>query len=120
MSALTDDNYNKLPDEVKINDNMNIQTNQNQNFDKIKNISELPHKYITQPKSNEFFILTNKLEGICTIVISLLISTGFLAATICIRIFATDYDFGIYIGIVFTSFLFLLILILTIYYIYDV
>ena len=112
MSALKDDNYNKLPDEVKNNDNINIQTNQNQNFDKIKNISELPHKYITQPKSNEFFILINGLKEFCMSLFILLISLCFLAAIICISLFSTDCDpIGRYIGLAFASFFFVLLLI---------
>ena len=120
MSALKDDNYNKLPDEVKNNDNINIQTNQNQNFDKIKNISELPHKYITQPKSNEFFILINGLKDICMSLFVLLISGGFLAGLICIRIFTTDYNpFGLYIGLGLMGFMFLVGLISIIFSIYN-
>ena len=116
MSLLKEDNYNKLPNEIKINDNINIQTNQNQNFDKIKNISELPHKYITQPKSNEFFILTNNgLKGICLLLLILLIPLCILAAMICISLFDIDYDpIGRYIGIVFASFWILLFLIFNI------
>ena len=120
MSALKDNNYNKLPDEVKNNDNINIQTNQNQNFDKIKNISELPHKYITQPKSNEFFILINGLKVFCMSLFILLITLCFLAGIICICLFATDYEpIGRYIGLAFASFLFLLFLLANIGLIHD-
>ena len=45
MSDFTNYNYNNTPDEVQNYDN--LQTNQNQNFQNIKNIEELLHKNIT-------------------------------------------------------------------------
>ena len=66
-------NYKNITDEVKNDDYLNIQTDQNQKFAKIKNIAELPHKNITQPRSNKFYILINDLDLIKVLYASIII-----------------------------------------------
>ena len=92
------------------NDNLIIHISPNQiaKFEKIKNIEDLPHKFITQPKSNEFSIFisdnSDTYIGLC---VSLVFGSPAIGLIIYI-IFASHYNKdAVYNGII-ISFLFFL------------
>ena len=73
---------------------------QNEKFEKIKNIEELTHKFITQPKSNEFSILLNESDTCIGLCFCGVLATPAFGLIIYMIISSNYNSEGIYTGII--------------------
>ena len=104
-------NYNYTPSEVNNSQDYiysETQSDPNIDFSTIHSLSDLPHKLIKQPNTNEFYIPFK--EGRWILLLAIVISGGFFATLICILIYATEIEsvWGLYLGIGLTGFIFVI------------
>ena len=112
MATDFENNY-YTPEEMKGYNSQNYAYNQNQpgapslSVQNAKSLSDIPHKFIKQINSNEFYI--NYKNNIWPICLFILVSGSFIAILIIALLYAPDEnksEGGIIFGIVFCGFLF--------------
>ena len=119
--------YNYIQNETNSQNFENFQNTQNSNnyiyspnqcnpyidYNTIKSLADIPHKLIKQLSSNEFYIPFKRYRWLP--LLFLLVSGGFCGGLICIQIFEPNNENknegGIYFGIFFAGFMFIIVLI---------